>query len=633
MTVTDQSFAQRIAARYLQGGAAYFIGAQMALLKSGEEQIPESPLKAAVNNINLFQRILTENTILNVNIRFNFLQSLLAKTVREIGEATSRSISMLEKRTERILTTPSIPSATTAAIPATAASSVRSDTIQLTHLNTQTQTQTQIETLERLTRIQTRTHTQSPRTATVRSHKETTQKTTELVPQWLRTLQRLAETQTIQTKIISTLLQNNTETVSESITRIARDIAPGLVLNAPKNRPETQKEQTVISRTSRETPLNQREIPRSGAEIRHNESVNTLTHTQSQVHTQTQVPQTTTDLQLKESNRVFNTHTHSQSQTLTQVPRFQTDLRHRTSERVLNKLSHTQSQSQITSFQTALRNNESTRSVREQKHTHSYTHSQTHSREQTEALRYLTQSILRRDTVNSHDENTRTVNSHRHTHSQVSRAIMNRPYSATTPALRATPPQEGNYSRTQAPFPSLEGYRPQTGGWSRATANNDATALAHYHTAILRKENTRDIHTNSLLYTHSHSKSQAQAQDLRFRTVTVPESRRETVSEPARASIIHRKSNLSQARQEPQAPPRQLERDIEFIKKTVSHAPEITRTHTANVAVNVPGAQTDKMATASGINTQDINVQAIADKVYGALERRLRSEQMRRGLF
>jgi hypothetical protein len=99
----------------------------------------------------------------------------------------------------------------------------------------------------------------------------------------------------------------------------------------------------------------------------------------------------------------------------------------------------------------------------------------------------------------------------------------------------------------------------------------------------------------------------------------------------ARAAIVYRKE--PQARQEPPPAPPQLGRDIEFIKKTVRQSGAPAQERLANVAVNLPSMAPGPAARAGTPRELDRQAQAIADRVYGALERRLRSEQMRKGLI
>ncbi|MCL2055590.1 MAG: hypothetical protein FWH02_00030 [Oscillospiraceae bacterium] len=110
-------------------------------------------------------------------------------------------------------------------------------------------------------------------------------------------------------------------------------------------------------------------------------------------------------------------------------------------------------------------------------------------------------------------------------------------------------------------------------------------------------------------------------------------SRRSYESSPPGAAIVYRKE--AQEQQEPPPVPPQIGNDIEFIKKTVGQTQTTTRTQTVNTAVNIPGPVTANAAQLEPAiaRSLDRQVNAIADKVYGALERRLRSEQMRRGLL
>lgn len=96
------------------------------------------------------------------------------------------------------------------------------------------------------------------------------------------------------------------------------------------------------------------------------------------------------------------------------------------------------------------------------------------------------------------------------------------------------------------------------------------------------------------------------------------------------AAIIYKKEQQREnpARHVPE--PVRLSEDIEFIKKSVKLTAGATQTVRANTAVNAPGTVTSPQGAALGIDQQ---VNAIADKVYSALERRLRSERMRKGLL
>ncbi|MDR2908441.1 MAG: hypothetical protein LBU86_00965 [Oscillospiraceae bacterium] len=81
-----------------------------------------------------------------------------------------------------------------------------------------------------------------------------------------------------------------------------------------------------------------------------------------------------------------------------------------------------------------------------------------------------------------------------------------------------------------------------------------------------------------------------------------------------------------------------INKDIEFIKKTVkqtktSESKESNERITANMAINKPGAGGSHKAPVNTPPDLDRQVNAIADKVYGVLERRLRSERMRKGFF
>jgi hypothetical protein len=95
------------------------------------------------------------------------------------------------------------------------------------------------------------------------------------------------------------------------------------------------------------------------------------------------------------------------------------------------------------------------------------------------------------------------------------------------------------------------------------------------------------------------------------------------------AAMVYRKEQAAH-KEEPPATP-QISQDIEFIKKTVKQSGTTTRTVQTNTAVNLPGSDTQRSADLP--RDLDRQVNAIADKVYNALERRLRSEQMRKGLL
>jgi len=80
-------------------------------------------------------------------------------------------------------------------------------------------------------------------------------------------------------------------------------------------------------------------------------------------------------------------------------------------------------------------------------------------------------------------------------------------------------------------------------------------------------------------------------------------------------------------------PPPGIGEDIEFIKNTVKQ-PGKTQV-TANTAINHPGGAYyhDAAQDTAAFQNIDEQVNAIADKVYRALERRLRSERMRKGML
>gem|GEM_PF-1452094 len=91
------------------------------------------------------------------------------------------------------------------------------------------------------------------------------------------------------------------------------------------------------------------------------------------------------------------------------------------------------------------------------------------------------------------------------------------------------------------------------------------------------------------------------------------------------------KREASQPRQT--EPPPGIGEDIEFIKKAVKQ-PGKTQV-TTNTAINLPGGThyRDAAQNPADFRSIDGQVNAIADKVYRALERRLRSERMRKGML
>jgi hypothetical protein len=97
------------------------------------------------------------------------------------------------------------------------------------------------------------------------------------------------------------------------------------------------------------------------------------------------------------------------------------------------------------------------------------------------------------------------------------------------------------------------------------------------------------------------------------------------------AAIVYRKETPPRQEQPPVPPA--VSQDIEFIKKTVKQSGTTTRTVQTNTAVNLPGSGAQTQGDTALPRDLDRQVNAIADKVYSALERRLRSEQMRKGLL
>jgi hypothetical protein len=97
------------------------------------------------------------------------------------------------------------------------------------------------------------------------------------------------------------------------------------------------------------------------------------------------------------------------------------------------------------------------------------------------------------------------------------------------------------------------------------------------------------------------------------------------------AAIVYRKEQAARPEQSPVPPA--VSQDIEFIKKTVKRSGTTTRNVQTNTAINLPGSGADTRQGADFPRDLDRQVNAIADKVYSALERRLRSEQMRKGLL
>ena len=97
------------------------------------------------------------------------------------------------------------------------------------------------------------------------------------------------------------------------------------------------------------------------------------------------------------------------------------------------------------------------------------------------------------------------------------------------------------------------------------------------------------------------------------------------------ASIVYRRDAPRQLAGQPAVPP-SISDDIEFIKKTVKQPSTAVQIREPNTAVNLPGSA-DNTILPDAVRNLDQQVNDIADKVYSALERRLRSERMRRGLF
>jgi hypothetical protein len=98
-------------------------------------------------------------------------------------------------------------------------------------------------------------------------------------------------------------------------------------------------------------------------------------------------------------------------------------------------------------------------------------------------------------------------------------------------------------------------------------------------------------------------------------------------SVPGAAIVYRREAEIGQ----PQPPSKAVAEDIEFIKKTVTLPAVSTQTKKVNTAVNLPKTQPGPAQ--SGDFLRDAEVNAIADKVYSTLERRLRSERMRKGML
>jgi hypothetical protein len=106
-------------------------------------------------------------------------------------------------------------------------------------------------------------------------------------------------------------------------------------------------------------------------------------------------------------------------------------------------------------------------------------------------------------------------------------------------------------------------------------------------------------------------------------------------SYPGAAAIVYLKETQKKHTEPPPTPPATIE-DIELIKKTVTRSSVIAQKQKTTAAINLPAAQADRHSRSSGgIPYDDIDRQAnaIADKVYSVLERRLRSERMRKGLL
>jgi hypothetical protein len=101
------------------------------------------------------------------------------------------------------------------------------------------------------------------------------------------------------------------------------------------------------------------------------------------------------------------------------------------------------------------------------------------------------------------------------------------------------------------------------------------------------------------------------------------------------ANIVYLKETQRRQPEQPPVPPKVSE-DIEFIKKTVKQSSVSVQTQKTNTAINLPAAAgTGRSSLHDGdiIRDADRQANAIADKVYNVLERRLRSERMRKGLL
>ena len=98
------------------------------------------------------------------------------------------------------------------------------------------------------------------------------------------------------------------------------------------------------------------------------------------------------------------------------------------------------------------------------------------------------------------------------------------------------------------------------------------------------------------------------------------------------AAIVLRKAPAHRREESPPAP--DSGGDISFIKRTAagdSRPQEVTRT--VNLAVNAPGAASTVDMAALAETDVEGQAQVIAERVYSVLERRLRSERMRKGLL
>ncbi len=148
-----------------------------------------------------------------------------------------------------------------------------------------------------------------------------------------------------------------------------------------------------------------------------------------------------------------------------------------------------------------------------------------------------------------------------------------------------------------------------------------------------RADRTRASAPPDTVIAHKDDRTRASAPQASPSNIPVPAPPRDDrtrASAPPEAVIVHKKE--AQAWQEPQPVP-QSGGDIEFIRKTVRQEAGKSATQTANLAVNLPTMEVNPGASPGELRGLERQVSAIADQVYTALERRLRSEQMRKGLF